>query len=222
MSKHMAMNGGLAVLILAALSCCVDAADSRAGQPLFVIGTPDNRAAEFGLTGLGEGYASFQQKVREPVVFTVGRSDAKVWPYIHPAIKDRWAGSRAWTFTIRYAAKTDLPGPLFLIIGLCGGSPQERSQVIVTVNDVALPAQLAPSGDPRVAFRPTGLGKPETMFFRVPAGQIRKGDNTISIRLDDQSWFIYDYIALSHEAKPLPLTVPPERNLLADFRAGPM
>ena len=65
-------RGGLAVLIVAAFSCCADAAESRAGQPLFVIGTPDNRAAEFGLTGPGESYASFQQKFRDPVVFTVG------------------------------------------------------------------------------------------------------------------------------------------------------
>jgi hypothetical protein len=216
------MDSSLAVLIVAALFFCATAAEPRAGQPLFVIGTPDNRAAEFGLTGPGEGYASFQQKVRDPVVFTVGRSSTKVWPYIHPSIKDRWAGARPWTFTIRYAAKDDLPEPLFLIVGLCGGSPQERSQVVVTVNDAALPAQLAPGGDPRVAFRPTGVGKQDTMIFRIPAGRLHKGDNTISIRLDDQSWFIYDYIALSREAKPLPLTVPPERNLLAAFRAGPM
>ncbi|MBI5822131.1 MAG: PD40 domain-containing protein [Verrucomicrobia bacterium] len=229
MDKHMATNGspvvwrgGLAALIMAVLSCCANAADSRASQPLFVIGTPDNRAAEFGLTGPGESYTSFLQKVHEPVVFTVGRSNARAWPYIHPSVKDRWAGARAWTFAIRYTAPDDLPGPLFFIIGLCGGSPQERSKVVVTVNDAALPAQLAPSGHPRVAFNPTGLGKPETLIFRIPAGQIRKGDNTISIRLDEQSWFIYDYVALSCEAKPLPLTIPPERNLLAGFRAGPM
>ncbi|MBM4043049.1 MAG: hypothetical protein FJ290_31555, partial [Planctomycetes bacterium] len=124
------------------------AAAAFAGQQrelLFVVGTPDNRAAEFGLTGEGEGYQAYLRVFPNPVVHTVGRSTPKDWPYIHPAIKDKWAGGRAHTFAIRFASGADEARPLFLILGLCGGSPSERSKVVVTVNGADLPAQVAPS-----------------------------------------------------------------------------
>ncbi|MHB8903203.1 MAG: HzsA-related protein, partial [Thermoguttaceae bacterium] len=198
------------------------AADAPVGDPIFLIGTPDNRAAEFGLTRPGQGYATFPQNVQDPVVFTAGTSPASQWPYIHPAVKDRWAGARPWTFTIRFACPVTLDQPSFLVIGLCGGSPQERSQVVVTLNGHELPSQLAPSGDPRVAFQPKAAGRPETMIFPIPSGHVRQGDNRLTIRLDRESWIIYDYLALRLESEPLPLTTPPEPDLLTSFRRGPM
>ncbi len=201
------------------------AAAAFAGQQnetLFAIGTPDNRAAEFGLTGDGEGYQAYLRKFPNPVVYTIGKSTPKDWPYIHPAVKDKWAGGRAHTFTIRFASQADEPRPLFLILGLCGGSPSERSKVVVTVNGADLPPQVAPSGDPHVCFNPADHGRAETMLFEIPPGRIRKGDNTLAIRLDEQSWILYDYVALSTERKPLPLAPPDVPDLLTDFRKGHM
>ncbi len=189
---------------------------------VFLIGTPDNHAAEFGLTGPGEGYAAYLRRFPRPVVYTVGSSSPRDWPYIHPAPKDLWAGGRTHTFSIRFTSAEGHDRALYLILGLCGGSPSERSKVAVTVSRTALPPQVAPAGDPRVCFQPLGPGKPETMIFEVPPGKIIKGENTISIRLDHESWILYDYVALSTEAKPLALVVPPEPDLLAEFRKGPM
>ncbi len=47
---------------------------------LFLIGTPDNRAAEFGLAAAGEGYAAFPHRFVQPVVYTVGSSQPRDWP----------------------------------------------------------------------------------------------------------------------------------------------
>ncbi|MBM4040141.1 MAG: hypothetical protein FJ290_16675, partial [Planctomycetes bacterium] len=168
------------------------------------------------------GYQAYLRVFPNPVVHTVGRSTPKDWPYIHPAIKDKWAGGRAHTFAIRFAGGADEARPLFLILGLCGGSPSERSKVVVTVNGADLPAQVAPSGDPHVCFNPADYGRAETMVFEVPPGRIRKGENAIAIRLDEQSWILYDYVALSAERKPLQLAAPDVPDLVAELRKGPM
>jgi len=193
-----------------------------ADELLFLIGTPDNHAAEFGLTGPGEGYLAFPRRFSDPVLYTVGTSTPRDWPYIHPAPLDRWAGGRTYSFVIRFTSPAEQSRPLFLVLGLAGGSPTERSDVVVTVNGAPLPVQVAPGGDPRVAFRPTGPGKPETMIFAIPPGRVRKGENSISLRLDRQSWILYDYVALSTQGKPLPLVPPAQPDLVADFRKGPM
>jgi hypothetical protein len=194
-----------------------------AGQDvLFLIGTPDGRAAEFGLAHNGEGYLAFRKNFTNPVVYTVGKSRPCDWPYIHPAPKDRWAGGRIHTFTIQYASPVTEQRPLFLVLGLAGGSPTERSRIVVSVNQVPLPPQTAPSGDPRCCFHPQAAGKPETMIFPIPPGRIQSGQNRITIRLEEQSWILYDYVALCSQNQPLSLINPPPPNLLAAFLKGPM
>ncbi|MFH1265134.1 MAG: polysaccharide lyase family protein, partial [Planctomycetota bacterium] len=210
-------------ILLPAIGFCAFAAEADQTQaPLFLLGTPDNHAAEFGLTGAGEGYLAFSTRYPDDVVYTVGRSKPHEWPYIHPAVRDTWAGGRAHTFTIRFQSARDEDRPLFLVIGMAGGSPTQCSKVVVTVDRAALPAQVAPGGDPRVCFQPTAPGKAESMIFEIPPGLVRKGENSVSIRLDEESWIIYDYVALAAERKPLELVEPPEPDLLAEFRQGPM
>ena len=180
--------------VLAGFVSACQPAQAETNEPglLFCVGTPDQRAAEFGLTAPGEGYAAYLQKFSNPVIYTVGQSSSRDWPYIHPAPKDKWAGGRAHTFTIRFASSEDQSRPLFLVIGLAGGSPSECSPVVVTVNQTPLPPQTAPSGNPRVCFQPTATGQAATLIFEIPAGTVKRGDNAVAIRLDDQSWIIYD------------------------------
>ncbi len=215
------------VLVASVAGLCSDlspgaAASDEPAAALFCIGTPDARAAEFGLTGPGEGYTAFSKKFSKEICYTIGSSTPREWPYIHPAPMDTWSGGKTHAFSIRYTSPCDHDRPLFLVIGMAGGAPVARSKVVVTINDTPLPAQVAPAGDPRVCFHPTELGKPETIIFRIPSGRIRRGENAISIRLDDRSWILYDYVALSTRASPLKLVVPKKRDLLAEFRKGPM
>ena len=200
-----------------------DAAPSEeSAASFFCIGTPDGRAAEFGLSRPGEGYLAFSKEFPNDTRYTIGASTPRDWPYIHPAPMDTWAGGRTHTFAIRYTSPCDRDDPLYLLIGMAGGAPNGCSNVIVTVNGKALPARRAPSGDPRPCFQPNTAGTPESMVFQIPAGAIRHGDNTISIRLDDKSWIVYDYVALSAKRSPLKLTQPTTPDLLAEFRKGPM
>ena len=89
---------------------------------LFVLGTPDGRAAEFGLTRRGEGYAAYPQLFGQPVVYQVDASSPRDWPYIHPGPKDLWAGGREHELTIHFASAVSPRAPLFLVIGLGGWS----------------------------------------------------------------------------------------------------
>ena len=196
--------------------------DAAPPDVLFVLGTPDARAAEFGLTRRGEGYTVYPQRFQQPVVYQVDSSSPRDWPYIHPGPKDLWAGGGEHEFTIHFASAVSRPSPLFLVMGLAGGAPTERSQVVVRVNNELLPPQVAPVGDPRVAFQPQGPGTSATMIFPLPAGCVQAGDNTITIRLAQESWIIYDYVALREKAESLPLVTPPEPNLLAELRRGPL
>ena len=215
------------VLIASAVGLCpglaaVAAASDEPAAPLFCIGTPDAHAAEFGLAGPDGGYSAFSRKFPNDTRYTIGSSTPREWPYIHPAPMDTWAGGRTHTFSIRYTSPCDRDCPLYLVIGMAGGAPAARSKVVVTINDTELPAQVAPAGDPRVCFHPTDPGKPESIIFEIPSGRVRHGENTISIRLDDRSWILYDYVALSTRGSLLKLVVPKQRDLLAEFRKGSM
>ena len=207
--------------------CCVagastDPVDAVGADALFVLGTPDGRAAEFGLTQRGEGYKAYSQRVRQPVAFHIGTSNLRDWPYIHPGPNDVWAGGCEHEFTIDFRSDVSRPLPMYLVIGLAGGAPVERSQVVVRVNDRPVPPQIAPVGDPRVAFQPQGRGTPAAMIFALPAEGVRAGDNTITIRLEKESWIIYDYVALRDKGEPLPLITPAAPSLLTELRHGPL
>ena len=88
------------------------------------------------------------------------------------------------------------------------------------MNNQPLPPQIAPVGDPRVAFQPQGGGTPVTLIFALPAESLRVGDNTITIRLTQESWIIYDYVALREKAEPLPFVTPADPSLLTELQQG--
>ena len=193
----------------------------QAKNLLFLIGTPDKHAAEFGL--VAEGYGAFPKKFSDPVKYTVGKSKTTDWPFVHPAHRDGWAGGKPYTFQIDFESPGDESRPTFLVIGIVGAHSAERSKVTVTVNGAELPVQVAPAtGHMDVVFTPTMQGTAATMLFAIPAGSITKGPNAISIRLDEQSWILYDYVALSTERKALEPVPPPEPDLLARFRETSM
>ncbi|MBN2476076.1 MAG: hypothetical protein JXB62_15805 [Pirellulales bacterium] len=211
----------LATWLAAAIVASTATAATATNDPLFCIGASDGFAAEFGL--VREGFEAFSQVFSDPVIYTVGKSTARDWPFVHPADRDTWAGGKAHTFTIRFPSAEDQQRPLYLVLGLVGAHQVEPSDVTVTVGERPLPAKTAPAvGAMHVISNPMLPGKTEAMIFPVPPGSIRRGDNTISIRLDRQSWLLYDYVALHAENRPLDTVVPPQPDLLAEFRKGPM
>ncbi len=180
---------------------------------LFCIGHPDGYAREFALTDAG--YGAFLDRFGDGVQFDVDRDGPEDWPFVHPAHRDDWAGGRAHTFSLHFTAEELQQEALYLLLGLAGAHTAERSRITVAVNGQDLPAQVAPGGDMGIVFNPSQRGRPDTIVFPVPAETIEAGRNTISIRLDEQSWIVYDYVALSRRDEPLELVEPPRPDLRA-------
>ncbi len=191
-------------------------------ETLFCVGTADSYAAEFGLARDGSGYAAFAEVFPEPVEFIVGASRPIEWPFVHPSARDSWAGGKPHTFSIHFTADIAHPEPLYLILGLAGAHPAEPSRVTVSAAGVELPSQTAPAGAANVVGSPRERGEPQTMIFAIPSGTIRPGNNVLTIRLDEGSWIVYDYVALRSVAAPLDLAAGASPDLLAQLRGGPM
>ena len=191
---------------LALVFSLAGSATAEEGQTLFLIGEPDGTAGEFGL--VEEGYARFPQVFSDPVVYTVGRSTARAWPFVHPAPRDRWAGGGVHTFRIAFEVPAAPETPLYLVLGITGAHSRERSRVVVAVNGREVPDQRAPAGVMEPVFSPAQPGRVQSLVFPLPVGAVRAGGNAIEIRLEEQSWIVYDYLALRTVAAPLPLRTP--------------
>lgn len=198
---------------------------------LWLIGTPDGSGRGFGCAEAG--YPNFLKEFPDGRVdYEVGRSDPHQWPFLHPAQRDTFAGGEAFTFNIRFKMgtpeiETYLKQPavsneeikFYLVIGIFDAHPAERSDIHVTANGAGLPVQLAPPGNGNAVFRPTGRGEVQTIYFDIPANHLKAGENTITIRLEKESWILYDYLALRIVREPM--DAPPPRDLLKAFTSRP-
>jgi hypothetical protein len=184
---------------------------------VWLVGKPDAMVREFGL--VQEGYARFNEVHPNAVEFTLGESPLTSWPFVHPAPRDSWAGGREHTFTLRFNAGESFGQSTWFIIGIAGGHTSERSAVVVRVNDTPLPSQRAPGGSMQVVFDPRTPGEELALRFKIPGGVIRRGTNAITITLKDQSWILYDYLALRTVPDPLPIEPPAVKDRIL---AGPM
>jgi mono/diheme cytochrome c family protein len=185
---------------------------------VFTIGTPDESAAEFGLGD--EDYTGFAQRFGTSVVYTVGTSTARDWPFIHPSTRDTWAGGKPIPFTIKFQATADQASrPLYLIVGIV--SDWEPSKIVVEANGREIASRRLPIENQRVevAFDPTDTGIPTALVFPVPADSVKAGDNSITITLDDGSWITYDYVRLTSDPNP---PKRPAVDLKKLFLNGPM
>lgn len=191
---------------------------------LWMIGTPDASGRGFGCAA--EGYPAFLKVFPEGKVdYTVGKSTARDWPFLHPAQRDTFSGNQAFTFNIRFTMGTpemetflktpaNEGGKFYLVIGIFDAHPFERSDIHITVNGAALSVQLAPPGGGNAVFRPAQRGQVQTIFFDIPAASVKTGENLITIRLEGQSWILYDYLALRTVREPLTAA---QRDLLKTF-----
>jgi len=201
-------------LLLALLVPRIAAADD---DTLFCIGAPDAAAAELGL--VREGYARFLEVFPRPVVYTVGKSESRDWPFLHPAPRDTWAGARVHRFAVVFDHSEEREEELFLVIGLAGAHPVQRSRVVVAVNGRDLPPQVAPAGMSEPVFTPAEPGRAQSLSFPLPAGSLRTGSNRIEIRLEEESWVVYDYVALRTVDGPLAVRPPEIADTMLD---GPL
>lgn len=182
---------------------------------IFRIGEPNTLSEEFGGRGDPAAYLS-----RSPVVFTVGKSRAREWPFIHPSSHDAWAGSKAHTFTIRFHLEQAPSVPLYMTIGLV--ATREPSRLTITINRQEIASQRLPNlpGSANLLKDASYASKSVPLVFPVAKDVVTNGDNLITVTLDDGSWMIYDYVLLGARREPPKTTL--EESDLREFFAGPM
>ena len=211
------LRAALRVLTCGFLWLIPTVATAGDAETIFCIGKPDATAGEFGL--VRDGHARFPGVFPGPVVFAVGHSEAVDWPFVHPAPRDDWAGSRVHPFSVEFDLQEEPGTPFFLVIGLAGAHPLQRSRVVVSVNGRDLPARIAPAGAAETVFAPADPGEARTLVFPVPLELVGEGANRIAIRLEEGSWIVYDYVALRTVGRPLPIRPPEIADAVLDAMA---
>ena len=184
------------ITFLAAVICAA-AADEK---PIFRIGWLEGSAMEFGLTR--ERWRQYKRIYPKPIVFRVGKSRARDWPYIHPGPQDGWAGKRVHTFTIHFRLKGGVSKPCFLHLALADAHRDSPPLVTVGANGREVSSQRAPKGVGVINNDLRTWGKPATLTFQIPSESLQQGENTTTVRLDDGSWIVYDFIELNTTPKP--------------------
>ena len=173
---------------------------------IFEIGKEDHKPTEFALAK-GTGWQQYAETFKEPVVYTVGKSNPKRdWPYIHPSLHDTWAGgAKLHPFTIRFTLAEKLAGALTFVVGQVNSF--KSPPIVVTVNGKALPPVVAPEGSGDASGAAEGAVNPARTLFAIPPEHFVAGDNEIVIVMDKTSWIIYDFVAL-YKTLPAAYTPP--------------
>ena len=187
---------------------------------LFQIGECDGTPEGFGLAD--ESYHNYANVFPKDVSYDVGKSRLKNWPFIHPSTHDTWAhGSHAHVFTLKFTASKNA-SDLYLHVGLTDTWTPPVMSVIVNGIEFKGRRLSRGSGSGDVAFNPLNPGKPCSETFKIPAGMLTDGTNTIGIKLDDGGWVIYDYVQLSDSKAAPKLKTPQPPQLLDSLLSGAM
>ena len=200
-------------------ACLANDSPANAAQILFCIGTPDGRCSEFGLFLQDEWLPTYEMVHKAPV-FTVGTSQTRDWPFVLMPylLRDR----TKWPpYTLRFYSSKDETRPLYLLIGLVGVEKKGTSEMTIRVGEQTLPVCKAPYCKGGFRFMSSEPQRCETVVVEIPAGCIHKGQNTIVLGVSSGR-LVFDYLALSTKRQALPIKTLPPRDLLREFRKGPM
>lgn len=170
---------------------------------LWQIGKPDNSAAEFALAPAGKNnfLANFGG---ENAVFTIGYSKSeKHWPYVLPGPLDSWAGGGYWSgFYPRHFPRIvfNLKNPVAkgtskLIIDFTDVNKEQPPVLRVEINGHRQELKI-PAGNGKGLDGKYADGKKFTASFEIPVNWLKKGLNTIQMRMVSGSWAVFDDIRM--------------------------
>lgn len=170
-----------------------------AGRPVAVIGAFDRKSLELALAP--GGYNQFLTRFPAGVDYTHGVSSPADWPYLHPGPADRWAGSRAHTFGLRFSLDAVPAADLALAVWLIDTHATTPGRLVVTCNggavaDVALEkgaTRGSTVGDATVPGTPL---RPSIVEVMLPRGVLVAGQNVVALAKPEGSWHAYDAVGV--------------------------
>ena len=197
----------------------LETAEKIPSDVLFRIGKADQSPAEFRFR---PDWVSFAAKVPDkstPVPFlkfTVGKNCDADWTPWHWSTAEAKAGHRSFTAEIEFDSPEE-KGKMYLVVGIAHGISGLGSEVRVVTNGVESPIVRAKNPGmvkgPWQSFDVSGSS--ELLAVEIPAGDVRKGKNTLTLTLSDGSFLFYDYLCVREKPEALPL--PPVPSMLDDF-----
>jgi predicted alpha-1,2-mannosidase len=205
-----------AVRFLSFLSAMLTCAAIYAAEdkPVWQIGLPDGKYAEFALAGTPGTEWEYPWDWTRKVAYTVGQSDARRdWPFIQPGPNDQWAGSTQHTSAILFGLK-HLPesGDCRLEIRTVDAHSIVPPRLRIAVNDKIFEEALPKGGGDETAWGRPEHGRPHRIELTFPVSVLRAGNNQVSITTLSGSWILYDSLALTA----------PEGTELSDFDPAAM
>jgi len=175
--------------------------DHHGSRIAWEIGVPNRRADEFRLgRDYFHGYVwqDFSRELRNPLVFTVGRSDpAKDWNYAQGAYQRRGRCER-WPWEIRFSLdEVPAGGTARLVIAWASA---DNARVDVEVNGERVDSFLPPVSGGNALLREGIHAKYSVSHVDFPVDRLRRGGNRITLtQTKTQSaacHVMYDYLAL--------------------------
>ncbi len=173
------------------------------GEMIWEMGKPDDSCEEF-LGGQHcwqfKGYEYFTEEVREPLIYKIGESKPDIdWYWIHPGPIDEWAGSKIHPWTIQFRIDTIPEKPLLLHIVLADTMSALHippSLYYVGLNGKELANFRLSEGGQAGSYCVASVGVPQHYKIIIQPESFIKGINNLVLYPDEQSYVMYDYIAL--------------------------
>jgi hypothetical protein len=171
-----------------------------AGKPVAVIGTFDRRSLELALAP--GGYNQFLTRFPNGVDYTHGTSSAAAdWPYLHPGPADRWAGSRAHTFRLRFWLDAVPAKDLALAVWLIDTHATTPGKLVVACNGTAVTEAALEKGATRGSTQgdatvPGTPLRPSIVEVPLPRGVLVAGENVLTLAKPEGSWHAYDAVGV--------------------------
>jgi predicted alpha-1,2-mannosidase len=175
--------------------------ETSVSRKVALIGDVDLNTDEFALSP--NHFGDYPARFPGDVDFTVGTDNpATDWSYIHPGPSDAWAGQKAHTFTLRFGLDQVPDHDLALTAWLLDTHESGPPSVELSLNGGPASAVGLPRGGgdgyhwgdgaPNVR---SGV-RPSILDFELPTGQLKAGENTITITDTGGSWLVYDAIGI--------------------------
>jgi hypothetical protein len=170
------------------------------GRPVAVVGTFDRKSLELALAP--GGYNQFPTRFPNGVDYTHGVSSAAAdWPYLHPGPADKWAGSRAHTFTLRFGLDAVPATDLALAVWLIDTHASTPGRLVVACNGKAVAEAVLEKGATKGSTQgdatvPGSPLRPSIVEVVLPRGTLVAGQNVLTLAKPEGSWHAYDAVGV--------------------------
>ncbi|CAM3006601.1 polysaccharide lyase family protein [Saccharomonospora xinjiangensis] len=170
------------------------------GAPVAVVGEFDRRSLELALAP--NGYRDYLSTFPDGADYTHGVSSPGThWPYLHPGRADKWAGSKAHTFRLRFTLPEKPSADLALAIWLIDTHASIPGVLDISCNGTAVAGvplekgatKGSSQGDATVPGSPL---VPSMVELPLPASALRAGENVLTLHKDEGSWHAYDALGV--------------------------